>query len=806
MESRALAVQQSPAEQALTLLDWVYESAAEDDGYACIAHNVPLWRQTSEDPEHQRLGDFTQYFYRWPQERQRIDGLFTSAFSPNLAQSREVWFSVCAFPARAGVDPDRTSLGWRAQRLAELSLPTRIVSCDIDHAADNWTPEQLTEIDEWVAKRGGAVVRSGSGENRHVYLKLDRPVPREVTERLNLQLAAKFSGDTTKANTSSVLRLPGTFNHKRPEPSAVRLVVLPDPDRPGLDPDELSAELPEPARHSAPPPDGEFVECLYEDGTPYGLAVLKAELSKLAGTWTGRNITIYKTAARLGNLVAGGELGRDCTWSLLLRAALEVGDNPDLDEGTARRGFNDGLKQPCNAPQLTDADRAALRLQLERWHAKRAALNHTEERPLTTPDDESLPGLRNREQWDRINAKAREDIEKALVLGDLDGVRAAVRLTEQYQKRRDYRLGDTVAKEDVAAELGGISEEALTPPTLTSSMADFLDDIDSRDKPTWLIEGLWPSDAYGAIAAQKKAGKTWAAMDLAMSVASGSEWLGRFPCIQGRVIYVVGEGGERNTVRRMRAIAEHKGTDLRELPIRLCFVPVQITKAEDLQLIRNWMDDYEPSLVVIDPFYLSQGGANGTNLAEMGETLRELQVIVTSRRAALLIVHHFKKGSAFGTDQMTGVGLQEWARVIGTANIAEEVGTEDGTRVELDWYFSGSEIAPRSFKSVRRVGSVDQNSIVVPLSYSVEVSGATLANKRVADKSPVSENQQMLIDALAALGAAGPAEVFKWLGEHRKNRKSYPTTDATREALKRLRELDHIAVRQEGSRTEYWVK
>ena len=33
----------------------------------------------------------------------------------------------------------------------------------------------------------------------------------------------------------------------------------------------------------------------------------------------------------------------------------------------------------------------------------------------------------------------------------------------------------------------------------------------------WLIRGLWPADAYGIIAAESKAGKTWLALDLAVS-------------------------------------------------------------------------------------------------------------------------------------------------------------------------------------------------------------------------------------------------------------------------------------------------
>jgi hypothetical protein len=70
--------------------------------------------------------------------------------------------------------------------------------------------------------------------------------------------------------------------------------------------------------------------------------------------------------------------------------------------------------------------------------------------------------------------------------------------------------------------------------------------------PRWLVEGLWPADAYGVLAADIKAGKTWAALDLAVSVACGLPWFGHFPCPSpGGVLLFLGEGGERAMVRRI---------------------------------------------------------------------------------------------------------------------------------------------------------------------------------------------------------------------------------------------------------------
>src|SRR4029450_1200902 len=76
--------------------------------------------------------------------------------------------------------------------------------------------------------------------------------------------------------------------------------------------------------------------------------------------------------------------------------------------------------------------------------------------------------------------------------------------------------------------------------------------VATAGEPRWLIQGLWPADAYGVLAAQEKAGKTWAALDLAVSVATGQPWLDHYACPSpGSVLVFLGEGGERATVGRI---------------------------------------------------------------------------------------------------------------------------------------------------------------------------------------------------------------------------------------------------------------
>jgi len=88
----------------------------------------------------------------------------------------------------------------------------------------------------------------------------------------------------------------------------------------------------------------------------------------------------------------------------------------------------------------------------------------------------------------------------------------------------------------------GVGPPAGHGGLLVEDLGAVLDRVQAAGRPGWLVEGLWPADAYGVLAAEDKAGKTWAILDLAVSVAAGRPWLGAYPCPQaGRVLVFLGE-------------------------------------------------------------------------------------------------------------------------------------------------------------------------------------------------------------------------------------------------------------------------
>jgi hypothetical protein len=70
------------------------------------------------------------------------------------------------------------------------------------------------------------VVRSGSGENVHVYWALDKPTGADEAERLMSLLAEQIDSDRRVTDRARILRVPGTLNHKRGEATAVTLELV----------------------------------------------------------------------------------------------------------------------------------------------------------------------------------------------------------------------------------------------------------------------------------------------------------------------------------------------------------------------------------------------------------------------------------------------------------------------------------------------------------------------------------------------------------------------------------------------------
>lgn len=164
----------------------------------------------------------------------------------------------------------------------------------------------------------------------------------------------------------------------------------------------------------------------------------------------------------------------------------------------------------------------------------------------------------------------------------------------------------------------------------------------------WLVEGLWSARAVGITGGEPKCCKSFLALDLAVSVASGAPCLGHFPVAeQGRALVYAAEDALHVVRDRLVGICAARGVAFDDrLDVQVITAEaVRIDLPEDRLRLHETVAELRPRLLVLDPFVrLHRGDENAAaEVAPMLAFLRELQ-----RRfdVAVLVVHHARKGAA----------------------------------------------------------------------------------------------------------------------------------------------------------------
>jgi hypothetical protein len=179
----------------------------------------------------------------------------------------------------------------------------------------------------------------------------------------------------------------------------------------------------------------------------------------------------------------------------------------------------------------------------------------------------------------------------------------------------------------------------------------------------WLVEHLWSAQAVGFIAGQPKLGKTWLALDLALSVATATPCLDTYPVRDpGDVLLYLAEDPPHMVRQRLFGLCARRGLDLDPVPIHVITAPtLRLDLADDRDRLTALVDVLKPRLLVLDPLVrLHRRDENHSGeIAELLSYLRELQ---RAYALAVLVVHHMRKsGAARGGQALRGSGdLHAW--------------------------------------------------------------------------------------------------------------------------------------------------
>jgi len=168
----------------------------------------------------------------------------------------------------------------------------------------------------------------------------------------------------------------------------------------------------------------------------------------------------------------------------------------------------------------------------------------------------------------------------------------------------------------------------------------------SRTNQPWLIESLWSDQAVGVLGGEPKTCKSFLALDMAVSVASGTPCLRRYlPKRTGRVLLYAAEDAPHVVKQRLEGICRAAQVRLEQLEIHVITAPtLRLDDQADRSALTSTLDHLRPTLLVLDPFVrLHRIDENASSeVAPLLGYLRELQ---RRFQTAVVLVHHARKGA-----------------------------------------------------------------------------------------------------------------------------------------------------------------
>lgn len=160
----------------------------------------------------------------------------------------------------------------------------------------------------------------------------------------------------------------------------------------------------------------------------------------------------------------------------------------------------------------------------------------------------------------------------------------------------------------------------------------------------WLIDSLWIKEAVGMICGAPKSCKSWLCLDMAVSIASGTDALGKFRTLrQGPVLIYLAEDNLFDVKKRIHNLCEARAIDIKGLPLYSITAPtLRLDDDEDRRSLAAIIENIKPAFVVLDPL-VRLHSLDENNASEMAKLLSFLRALQRHYSCGIALVHHATK-------------------------------------------------------------------------------------------------------------------------------------------------------------------
>jgi hypothetical protein len=355
------------------------------------------------------------------------------------------------------------------------------------------------------------------------------------------------------------------------------------------------------------------------------------------------------------------------------------------------------------------------------------------------------------------------------------------------------------AKEEREAAVELITADEMT----TMRWGEFLQ-VPTRLR--WLIDDAWVDQSVGFISGRSKSYKTWIALDLALSVVSGSAFLGRYPVRRDGPVLLIQEEDPTPVLQdRLRLIGKTKemlpdykyDEETQVLEIEYKEYPLHIINLQgfNLQLeekvaqVRRMIAEINPVMVILDPLIVMLGNVDENRATEVAQVLQVVKMWREEFGCSIVIVHHWNKG-----------GLEEGERFAQHmyGSFAFHAWLESALHVmpviDADMDKIDTVVVEREFKAAPSGRSLR-------LTFEIDTAETYTYNVRFQDEKALTPLEQQLLDAITESGKEGLStpELIATTGHPRPR---------VAEHVNRLVRLKMVVASKGGGRgksSRYWI-
>jgi len=244
---------------------------------------------------------------------------------------------------------------------------------------------------------------------------------------------------------------------------------------------------------------------------------------------------------------------------------------------------------------------------------------------------------------------------------------------------QDFRMavGDPAPEHYTGAPTATAVQTPATqaqPAKPTFSVIDSREFAESDFRPRYLVKRILVAEEPAIIGGKYKTLKTSVALDLALSLGTGTPFLGHFevpqPC---NVLVQSGESGPATLQRLAYSIAAERGFTLADASVFWGWKLPQVAILSHQEALCDLIQKRNIDVVLVDPAYLcllagDVQGRSASNIFDMGPLLLHLTEIGQLTGSTIILLHHCRKGGPLDTgrppelEDLAMSGFAEWAR------------------------------------------------------------------------------------------------------------------------------------------------